>query len=76
MKKILLIAAFAITNLMQAQTINRCGTTEYQSELEKQNPWVVKNREKIERFTQDFVQQREQNKSRRVNFIRLPLQYS
>jgi PKD repeat protein len=66
MKKILLIAALALTNLVQAQTYNRCGTTEYQAELEKQNPWITKNREKIDRDAVEFAQSGAQDRNSQV----------
>lgn len=63
MKKILLIAALAVSTFANAQTFQRCGTTEYQEQLEKADPSITLERERIEDFTRNFNPQNIQYKN-------------
>lgn len=63
MKKLLFLALVAAVNLTQAQTGQRCATMEHQNSLLQAHPEIAKNREKLERFTQTFVQSNQQNRS-------------
>lgn len=60
MKKILLIAAIAVSNFVYGQTYQRCGTTEYQEQLEKQYPSIIVEREKIDEHARNFSLQNAQ----------------
>lgn len=63
MKKLLLLVFAVTANLSQAQILQRCATTEHQNDLLIAHPEVAKNREKLERFTQAYVQNNAQNRS-------------
>ncbi len=55
-KKLLtLIAILAILGQLYSQ--RNCGTTEYQHNLEINDPSIIRNREEIEEFTRNFVTQ-------------------
>jgi hypothetical protein len=49
----LLIAVLALQHSTLAQRI--CGTTEYQTMLEQQDPSIINRQEEIEQFTRDFL---------------------
>jgi len=49
----LLIAVLALQHSTLAQRI--CGTTEYQTMIEQQDPSIINRREEIEQFTRDFL---------------------
>ncbi len=72
MKKFFLAILIVLSNQLQAQTIKRCGTMEHQLELERQNPSILKSRESIERYTQQFIQQGNANRSN-VVVITIPV---
>ena len=49
----LLVAFMALQQLAFAQRI--CGTTEYQTMLEQEDPGIINRQEEIEQFTRDFL---------------------
>jgi len=49
----LLVAFMAMQQLAFAQRI--CGTTEYQTMLEQEDPGIINRQEEIEQFTRDFL---------------------